>query len=121
MLINVFIVMMLFYQRKIILSNKCLSILSFFFFSIRWKIAGNVPGVELRLSDKRLFHIINHIQSIPFPESKHPTDETSPIEPEVCYCYCCYFFFSCNFILIRQPLLNHYLVILSKHMKQLKE
>ncbi|UJR35157.1 hypothetical protein I4U23_027926 [Adineta vaga] len=47
-----------------------------------WKIAGNVPGVELRLSDKRLFHIINHIQSIPFPESKHPVNETATLEAE---------------------------------------
>ena len=45
--------------------------------------AGNIPGVELRLSDKRLFHIINHIQSIPFPESKHPANEISTIEAEV--------------------------------------
>jgi len=43
-----------------------------------WKISGNIPGVELRLSDKRLFHIINHIQSIPFPESKY----SSTIQPE---------------------------------------
>lgn len=38
---------------------------------------GNIPGVELRLSDKRLFQLINHIQTIPFPESKHPTIETN--------------------------------------------
>jgi hypothetical protein len=55
-------------------------------------MAGNVPGVELRLSDKRLFHIINHIQSIPFPESKHPTNEIPSIDVEVC----CFFFVSCQ-------------------------
>jgi vacuolar protein sorting-associated protein 13A/C len=54
-------------------------------FFIRWKFAGNVPGVELRLSDKRLFHIINHIQSIPFPESKHPSSEIPTLEAEVCF------------------------------------
>ncbi|CAF2933999.1 unnamed protein product [Rotaria sp. Silwood2] len=48
-----------------------------------WKIAGNVPNIELHLSDKRLFHIINHIQSIHFPESKHPIHDQSLIEPEV--------------------------------------
>jgi hypothetical protein len=47
-------------------------------------MAGNIPGVELRLSDKRLFNIINHIQSIPFPESKYPTNEIHPLETEVC-------------------------------------
>ncbi|CAF1245225.1 unnamed protein product [Adineta ricciae] len=47
-----------------------------------WKMAGNIPGVELRLSDKRLFHIINHIQTIPFPESKHPVDEIPALEAE---------------------------------------
>ncbi|CAF1522941.1 unnamed protein product [Adineta steineri] len=47
-----------------------------------WKMAGNIPGVELRLSDKRLFHIINHIQSIPFPESKHPISEIPTLEAE---------------------------------------
>ena len=46
-------------------------------------MAGNVPGVELRLSDKRLFHIINHIQSVPFPELKHPDNEIPTIEAEV--------------------------------------
>ncbi len=45
---------------------------------------GNIPGVELRLSDKRLFHIINHIQSIPFPESKTSINEIPSLEPEVC-------------------------------------
>jgi hypothetical protein len=50
-------------------------------------MAGNIPGVELRLSDKRLFLIINHIQSIPFPESKYPVNETLPIETEVCFCF----------------------------------
>ncbi|CAF3586652.1 unnamed protein product [Adineta steineri] len=35
-----------------------------------WKVAGNIPSVDLRLSDTRLFQIMQHIQSIPFPESK---------------------------------------------------
>jgi hypothetical protein len=39
--------------------------------------------VELRLSDRRLFQIINHIQAIPFPESKHPINEIPPLEAEV--------------------------------------
>ncbi|CAF1212266.1 unnamed protein product [Rotaria magnacalcarata] len=38
-----------------------------------WKVAGKLPSVVLRLSDKRLFQIINHIQSIEFPQSKNPT------------------------------------------------
>jgi hypothetical protein len=71
--------MMPFYQRMK-LQNL---LLHYFLFLISWKIAGNVPGVELRLSDKRLFHIINHIQSIPFPESKHPVDEIPILEAEV--------------------------------------
>ena len=57
------------------------------FLFIRWKIAGNIPGVELRLSDKRLFHIINHVQSIPFPVSKHPTNTISILEAEVCFSF----------------------------------
>jgi hypothetical protein len=52
-------------------------------------MAGSVPGVELRLSDKRLFYIINHIQSIPFPESKNPTNQIPPIEAEVRF-FCFY-------------------------------
>ncbi|CAF0751812.1 unnamed protein product [Rotaria sordida] len=44
-----------------------------------WKIAGNVPNIELRLSDKRLFQIINHIQLIPLPESKHSINDQSLI------------------------------------------
>ncbi|CAF5043765.1 unnamed protein product, partial [Rotaria sp. Silwood1] len=47
-----------------------------------WKIAGNVPNIELRLSDKRLFHIINHIQSIHFPESKTSIHDQPLIEAE---------------------------------------
>jgi hypothetical protein len=43
--------------------------------------------VELRLSDKRLFDLINHIQSIPFPESKHSADEIPPLEAEVCFSF----------------------------------
>jgi len=76
--------MMLFYQR---IKNFSKLIILFIspFFCIRWKMAGNIPGVELRLSDKRLFHIINHIQSIPFPESKYPTNEIESIETEVCF------------------------------------
>lgn len=65
-----------------------LILLHYFLVFISWKIAGNVPGVELRLSDKRLFHIINHIQSIPFPESKHPIDEIPALEAEVCSTIC---------------------------------
>ena len=49
----------------------------------RWKIAGNIPSVELRLSDKRLFQIINHVQSVPFPDMKHPVDALPLLEAEV--------------------------------------
>ena len=54
-----------------------------FVVKFRWKIAGNIPGVELRLSDKRLFQIINHVQSVPFPDMKHPADALPPVEAEV--------------------------------------
>ncbi|UJR10669.1 hypothetical protein I4U23_014864 [Adineta vaga] len=47
-----------------------------------WKVAGNIPGVELRLSDTRLFQIIHHVQSIPFPESKTPAITDAPLESE---------------------------------------
>ncbi|CAF0895845.1 unnamed protein product [Rotaria sp. Silwood1] len=47
-----------------------------------WKVAGNLPSVDLRLSDKRLFQIMNHAQSIPFPESKHPVVAAQSNEPE---------------------------------------
>ncbi|CAF3260323.1 unnamed protein product [Rotaria socialis] len=47
-----------------------------------WKVAGSLPNVELRLSDKRLCQIINNIQLIPFPESKNPVILGPPIEPE---------------------------------------
>jgi hypothetical protein len=48
-----------------------------------WKVAGNIPSIDLRLSDKRLFQLINHIQSIPFPESKTPAIEAISLEAEV--------------------------------------
>ncbi|CAF2796909.1 unnamed protein product [Rotaria sp. Silwood2] len=47
-----------------------------------WKVAGNLPNIDLRLSDKRLFQIMNHMQSIPFPKSKHPVVAAQSIEPE---------------------------------------
>ncbi|CAF2545662.1 unnamed protein product [Rotaria sp. Silwood2] len=47
-----------------------------------WKVAGKLPSVDLRLSDKRLFQIMTHMQSIPFPESKHPVIVAQSIEPE---------------------------------------
>lgn len=50
----------------------------------RWKVAGNIPNIELRLSDKRLFHLINHVQSVPFPESKTSIDDGFLLEAEVC-------------------------------------
>ncbi|CAF2884584.1 unnamed protein product [Rotaria sp. Silwood2] len=46
------------------------------------KVAENLPSVDLHSSDKRLFQIMNHIQSIPFPESKHSVVITQSIEPE---------------------------------------
>jgi hypothetical protein len=76
-------VMMLFYQRRgFCFFCKSKSRIDFrFLFS--WKVAGNIPSIDLRLSDKRLFQIINHIQSIPFPESKNPSIEVQPTEEEV--------------------------------------
>ncbi|CAF0945953.1 unnamed protein product [Adineta ricciae] len=47
-----------------------------------WKVAGNIPSVDLRLSDTRLFQIMHHVQSIPFPESKTPTITEIPYESE---------------------------------------
>jgi hypothetical protein len=49
-----------------------------------WKVAGNIPSIDLRLSDKRLFQLINHIQSIPLPESKNPAIVAPPIAADVC-------------------------------------
>ncbi|CAF4508473.1 unnamed protein product, partial [Rotaria socialis] len=48
-----------------------------------WRVAGNVPSVELRLSDKRLFEIINHIQSIHLPQLKHILDDQTLIESKI--------------------------------------
>ncbi|CAF1560651.1 unnamed protein product, partial [Didymodactylos carnosus] len=51
-----------------------------------FKIAGQIPAIDMRLSDARLFQIIHHVQSVPFPETK-PIDETTqeitPIEQPV--------------------------------------
>ncbi|CAF1265249.1 unnamed protein product [Rotaria sordida] len=47
-----------------------------------WKVAGNLPSVDLHVSDKRLFQIMNHIQSVPLPESKHPAIAAQTNEPE---------------------------------------
>ncbi|CAF4694034.1 unnamed protein product, partial [Rotaria sp. Silwood1] len=47
-----------------------------------WKVAGNLPSVDLHSFNKYLFQIMNHIQSIPFPESKHSVVITQSIEPE---------------------------------------
>ncbi|CAF4338339.1 unnamed protein product, partial [Rotaria sordida] len=49
-----------------------------------WKVAGNLPNVDLRLSDKRLFQIINHMESIPLPKSKNSTIVVPSMESEVC-------------------------------------
>ncbi|CAF1279009.1 unnamed protein product [Rotaria magnacalcarata] len=48
-----------------------------------WRVVGNVPSIELRLSDKRLFEIINHIQLIPLPQFKHILNDQTLIEPEI--------------------------------------
>ena len=69
-----------FFQRK---RNSNWIVFDFPNLWIRWKIAGNIPGVELRLSDKRLFYIINHVQSIPFPETKQSTNDIPALEAEV--------------------------------------
>ncbi|CAF1531836.1 unnamed protein product, partial [Rotaria sordida] len=47
-----------------------------------WKVAGNLPNVDLRLSDKRLFQIINHMESIPLPKSKNSTIVVPSMESE---------------------------------------
>ncbi|CAF1260195.1 unnamed protein product [Adineta steineri] len=47
-----------------------------------WKVAGNIPSVDLRLSDTRLFRIMQHIQSIPFPKSKTNAIAQAPVDVE---------------------------------------
>ncbi|CAF4278773.1 unnamed protein product, partial [Adineta steineri] len=47
-----------------------------------WKVAGNIPSVDLRLSDTRLFRIMQHIQSIPFPKSKTSAIVQAPVDVE---------------------------------------
>lgn len=77
---NAFIMMMLSYLRKILIF---LVFLRNFHVSFSWKVAGNIPSVDLHLSDTRLFQIIHHMQSIPFPESKTPAITETPYESEV--------------------------------------
>ncbi|CAF4608864.1 unnamed protein product [Rotaria sp. Silwood1] len=38
-----------------------------------WKISGQIPTVNVRISDMRLFKIIKHIQSLSFPQSNRQT------------------------------------------------
>ncbi|CAF4656530.1 unnamed protein product [Rotaria sp. Silwood1] len=47
-----------------------------------WKVAGNLPNVDLRLSNKRLFQIINHMESILLPKSKTSAIVAPSIESE---------------------------------------
>ncbi|CAF4497379.1 unnamed protein product [Rotaria socialis] len=35
-----------------------------------WKISGQIPAINMRISDMRLFNIVKHMQSLPLPESK---------------------------------------------------
>ena len=77
---NAFITMMLSYLRKFHILLCFLHNIDVFF---SWKVAGNIPSVDLRLSDTRLFQIMHHVQSIPFPESKTPTITELPYESEV--------------------------------------
>jgi len=48
-----------------------------------WKVAGTIPSINLRLSDKRLHQLIDHVQSIPFPESKNAAIAAPAAEAEV--------------------------------------
>jgi hypothetical protein len=41
----------------------------FNFEDFSWKISGQIPAVNMRLSDMRLFKIIKHFQSLSFPQS----------------------------------------------------
>ena len=59
-----------FSPRKI--PGKDLFVLECRFSLASWKVAGTIPNIDLRLSDKRLFLLMNHVQSVPFPQSKHP-------------------------------------------------
>ncbi|CAF1542330.1 unnamed protein product [Adineta steineri] len=47
-----------------------------------WKVAGNIPSVDLGLSDTRLFRIMQHIQSIPLPKSKTSAIVQAPVDVE---------------------------------------
>ena len=75
--------MMLFYLRR---NCSLANIDDFILFLIRWKITGNIPNIELRISDKRLFQLINHIQSVPFSQSKYliNNNDTSLTQSKVC-------------------------------------
>src|ERR1700722_7008636 len=61
---NVFIPIMLISQRMFYLRETCLE-----FDDFSWKISGQIPAVNMRLSDMRLFKIIKHLQSLSFPRS----------------------------------------------------
>lgn len=49
----------------------------------RWKIAGEIPEINMRISDTRLFRIMEHIQSFALPESTNSS--FTPIEEEAEY------------------------------------
>jgi len=47
-----------------------------------YKVTGQIPDIDLRMSDKRLFQILNHLQTIPLPKSKHPEIAAATAEAE---------------------------------------
>jgi hypothetical protein len=46
-------------------------------------VAAIIPNIDLRLSDKRLFQIIDHFESIPFPQSNQLPASLPSIESDV--------------------------------------
>ena len=63
--------------------------------SSSFKVAGTIPNIDLRLSDKRLYQLVNHMQSIPFPESKAAPIQAPVADTEVC---------SIGFVVIRRKI-----------------
>ncbi len=64
--------------RSFTISGVCFVRKSLFVFNgkkFRWKISGQIPEVNIRISDMRLFQIMNHLQSFSFPQSKKTNDE----------------------------------------------
>lgn len=45
----------------------------------RWKISGQIPSVDMRISDVRLFRIISHLQSFSSSQSATPDETPTPL------------------------------------------